>query len=550
MEELGINVNGIIYFPLSVDVRVKQLARIDLTAKQVLEFQSKKLSEQEQKNELVLCMKSFEHFCTYYVQTFDPRLTPSRKPFILYDYQKEKAATIIASIRAGTNLLLEKSRDTGASWLIMAVLTWFWLFEQNFHALVGSRVEDLVDDGTVNSLLGKTDFIIEHLPAWMKRLIPYDEKKCRKALQRSTYEGSLLRGESANKNFGRGPRAKVVYVDEFAYVEEDQAIWTAISETAPCKIVSSTPAGEFNKFAMLRFSGSMAVVTFHWTQNPFKTWAWYIKKKEESDPREIASELDIDYKASAGQLALPELRRNKAMLVIPAFELNPAKFRFDMGLDYGTSNPTSVHVYAIARTKVAGDLFPRIYSVWEFYKPSDIDEVSKAIKGCPYYKFVQHIWADPSVFFNNQTGDAGQGTTNTAILFKRYGGVRLSSGKRGDVYPMEQLHLMWKDPGNPYFQIFETCANQVREFEGLQKQKQTSLAAQKKNLPEKLLDKDNHSWDDFKYFFNSTFDAPVEQEITQQDGWEQMRQDVAGLKDQKLKSLTMSHQRGRRMFTW
>jgi len=226
-------------------------------------------------DELARCMNSFEYWCNHYAFTFDPRKMNDAHPrFILYEYQIETARITIDAIDTGKILVEDKSRDMGASWLKMLIFTWMWLFRPIFHAHVGSRKEDLVDNSTVDSLFGKIDFVLERLPLWM--LQGYTRNKHRMKLKIEHPRGNLITGESSNKNFGRGPRKNVVYLDEYAFWEEDRAVWVGISDTAPCKIVTSTPYGKVNQFATLRFgkNSNTIVNTMHWSLHPYKDQEW------------------------------------------------------------------------------------------------------------------------------------------------------------------------------------------------------------------------------------------------------------------------------------
>lgn len=548
------NVNGVLLSPLTTNQRVNQLNHLTNLQEQVDLHHQTTLTTKEQSAELALCMQDFAHFCNFYLWTFDPRqLVKKRVRFLLYDYQVEAAQQIILAINQGHDLLIEKSRDMGASWLMMAVLLWFWLFERDFHALVGSRVEAMVDNYTVDSLFGKLDFMLDHLPDWMKSVVPYNpnDRDCRKQLQLANYDGSLISGESANISFGRGPRKRVVYYDEFASTEYDTAIWTGIADTAPCKIVSSTPKGALNKFYELRNSNQIQVLTFHWTAHPQKTIEWYTHESSRRDVITIAQELDIDYRASGGQLALPQIKLHRNKIIIPPISLDPTDFIFDMGMDYGTTNPSAVGVFARRKTMSKSQLWPDQYCVWEYYEPSNAKKISEALRACPYFQFVRHIWADPSVFYNNQSSDDGKAVTNIAAIFQKYYNITLSSGKRGDAFVLQQLRLMWDDASNISFFIFESCPNAIAEFSGLHYTSQSSNMLQRHNASERLVDKNNHFYDAFKYYFNQTFDAKILEPMTEiKKGYDAFYEEFLGLKQSKLTALTTKPKQGRRVFKW
>ena len=572
-----INVNGTEFTPLSHGEREAILAHIEARNREVDYFLARLDEEKSEEIEEVLtkCLapgiEGFQYWCEYFCYTFNPRdLKNPHKHFILYPYQKEDAEKLLDAIRTGKSVVMDKSRDMGATWLALAVITYCWIFDESFHALLGSRKEDLVDDRTVDSLFGKIDYILERQPWW---IIPgYNPDKNRKKLKLEGPGGNLITGESANAAFGRGPRKNVVYLDEYAFWEEDVAVYAGINDTAPCKIYTSTPHGKHNQFAKIRFSTSDIIkVTQHWTKHPEKDWVWYESEcaKRLYDPVVIAQELDIDYEASAGGLALPMLQDSDFLkrIIIGAPSPNDketANARFYGGLDWGSTNPSSYHIYRVQKLKEQ----PRILlidSVWEYYAPAclvdpvtglkDMAKIAYYIKNNPFSHLVSVIFADPSMWSDNQQTD--NGVTSLARLFLLEFSIALTPGQRGDTLALQHLKNAWNDPDNILVRIASQCTEQLRELSGLRYQKQTSAMAQKRNQPEKLVDKDNHSWDDFKYVFNSFLDAPIStepynQKITswkkENTGWSALMSQISDLKRQKLENLAKPKQKRRRYF--
>ena len=492
-------VNGEIYAPFTPEQRTRlqeeHTARVMATRRHLATLKDDDASII---HELTACMKSFDYWCDHYAYTFDPRKRPSAVSFVLYPYQREAAARIIQAIRQGTDLLIEKSRDMGASWLVVAVLTWCWLFEESFHGHLGSRKEDLVDDGGPDSLLGKVDYILERLPPWM--LNGYSQKNRKRLRAEHPATGSLITGESANAGFGRGPRKNVVIFDEFAFTEEDEAIWTGIQDTSPCHIVVSTPCGELNKFAQLRRDGQVPVLTFHWTEHPYKDEAWYDDACARRTAREVAQELNIDYKASGGRLAFPQLQDDNWLrrIIVPPptpQEIHEGGWTVYAGMDWGTTNPACW--YPVAFRKITpSDTMPgrhilEIRVLWEFYKPSTLEELSSVIRHSPWSGVVRRTFADPSMWYYNQ--NSKDGVTSVAFLFRDLYGIHLDQGVRGDTSFLNLVADSWKSIDNVRLTISEECVNLIREWKNLQYATRSLTMSQRKNALEALVDKDNHS---------------------------------------------------------
>ncbi len=79
--------------------------------------------------------------------TLDVRRRPKHhQPFCTYPYQDNVLLQLVNHIDQGEDLPIEKSRDMGASWMIIMVFIWFWLKpEGGTDFLLGSRIEDYVD---------------------------------------------------------------------------------------------------------------------------------------------------------------------------------------------------------------------------------------------------------------------------------------------------------------------------------------------------------------------------------------------------------------------
>ena len=109
---------------------------------------------------------------TYRVKEIDatgrerPVTTP-HTPFILWDCQRDAASEIVAAVRDGRDVVVRKTRDMGASWLLCAVSVWGWMFH-GWQSLLVSRVEDLVDrTGDPDSLFWKVDYLVAGQPEWL-----------------------------------------------------------------------------------------------------------------------------------------------------------------------------------------------------------------------------------------------------------------------------------------------------------------------------------------------------------------------------------------------
>ncbi len=266
-------------------------------------------------------------FINVFCWTFDPRLKdPARRyiPFLLFPKQEEYVAWVKDHIDRGEDGLTEKSRDTGATWCVLAVILHGWLFEMGFTALLGSKIVDFVDKaGDPTTLFWKFLFMVNSLPDWMQPAGWKADKPWRTYLKiENPQNRSVITGMASGEDFGRSGRFKVVFPDEFAAWEYAASAWTASGETTQCRLPVSTPRGMnfFGHLANPR-SASEGIDKFriHWKDDPrhartevgpdgreFYPYEVKARRRYDYDISMMAQELEIDYNRSVSGRVYPQ----------------------------------------------------------------------------------------------------------------------------------------------------------------------------------------------------------------------------------------------------
>lgn len=263
--------------------------------------------------------------------TYNPRSSTRVLPWICYEsYQIDYIYAIQEAILKGHDILTEKSRDMGVSWMVLYVFQHFWLFFDHMDFLLISEKEDKIDTkGDVKSLFEKLRFNLRYHP---KFLLPKTYEEGKHATYMKIYNPvnrSVITGETSNPDAGRSGRCNAVLIDESAFCSHMNTIWTSLADTTNCRIPVSTPNGSGNKFAMLANEDTtIRKCTLHWTLHPdkaksayyfnedekidvkpekaFELWKsgvkvrspWYDNECTRRTAQEVAQELDIDYLAS------------------------------------------------------------------------------------------------------------------------------------------------------------------------------------------------------------------------------------------------------------
>lgn len=196
-----------------------------------------------------LCRRDPIYWFNTFCWTFDPRVErgSSYLPFNLYPFQEEYVLALIECIDIGEDTFTEKSRDMGMSWLVMLILQYCFLYRSGWDFLVGSISESDVCTATddPSTLFGKFRFNYQRLPYWMKPKKGIVDKKL---MVQNLDNNNVISGKAATTSFGRGPRKRAVFLDEFSYWENQEVIYGGLANTTRCRIVGGTPYGEDSEY--------------------------------------------------------------------------------------------------------------------------------------------------------------------------------------------------------------------------------------------------------------------------------------------------------------
>lgn len=212
-------------------------------------------------------------------------------------------------------------------------------------------------------------------------------------------------------------------------------------------------------------------------------------------------EMEIDFTAYSGQLLCYNILQEHGSKIIVDRYIKESDHKYG-SVDWGRNNPASFHVYTLDEDR-------HIHSAYEIYvNHTSIPDFCSLIKQCPYYQDLNWISADPSIW--NKTQEEKQDLKSLWDKFHDEG-VNLVKGKAGhDETAINELLDRWDklDEKAPRFTISPRCFKQIWEFERLRYKEITTAQVEFQNKNETLVDKDNHSWDDFKYFVNKLISTP------------------------------------------
>ncbi|MHA2313659.1 MAG: hypothetical protein ACXADF_19470 [Candidatus Thorarchaeota archaeon] len=334
---------------------------------------------------LAACTKS----CLWWINTFawtkhefevDLTKASGRRPsehthwaFITWQIQDELFDWFEDHFLNGKSGLVDKSRDMGASWCGVAFLHWLWLFRPNTEIREMSRSEIYVDSPIAKSLFYKHDYLNTWLPEWMRPpgvMVKGRENRTSMRIY-NELNNSTIGGESTTKHAMSADRCAILFLDEFAKVDNGADIRTSTYDVSPCRIVNSTVAGpgtEFSRivnstvagpgteFSRWKNSGQIDVFSMMFWDHPMKGEGRYIIEDEVTKTFKISSPF-IDK-------VLEECTQKAVAQEYYAIDLEAGDLFFELGelnkhIAFHARPPISQH-NIILKEGIADDKIPKL----------------------------------------------------------------------------------------------------------------------------------------------------------------------------------------------
>jgi hypothetical protein len=192
----------------------------------------------------------------FWVRAFGWLLEPRRIsgskiiPFLPWPIQEE-ALHVLDENFGKRDVLVDKSRDTGVSWLFLHRDYHRWAFFPDMHIALGSRNEDAVDNpDDPDSLMQKLDFIWEHQPSYLR-----PKRRRTKLRMANVWLRGTIFGYPFSGNFTRGGRKIQIDFDEFGFPinpGEDSKVLASTQNATNARTYVSTIPGPWGEFYRLR----------------------------------------------------------------------------------------------------------------------------------------------------------------------------------------------------------------------------------------------------------------------------------------------------------
>ena len=230
------------------------------------------------------CFSDVLFFFQSMMWLIEPRSTIKVLPFCLWPHQIPAILTLEDAIASSElnldepmDVVIDKSRAQGASWICLGVILRRWLRDSMFMAGLVSKSMDAADNADdPDSLMSKLDWAIKMLPWWMKPVghNPDRDRLYSKHSWVNPDTGGSIIAYAATGDVASGGRKTVFLFDEVAKFEASDA-QDALNSTqfvTNCRFFVSTHKGDKGVFYDMVYgdSGGKKIV-LDWQQNPTHT---------------------------------------------------------------------------------------------------------------------------------------------------------------------------------------------------------------------------------------------------------------------------------------
>jgi hypothetical protein len=225
-----------------------------------------------------------------FIWTYDPRLKAPVVPFAMYSFQERMFRELMEGI-GSRDLLIDKCRDIGASWLNMGAIVHKWMYIPRVTFLVASAKEDLVDRSKdPDCLFWKVDFMLDHMPPWLRPTYERKQLNFFNPVMNTTIDGTSTTGD-----LSRGGRRTAILLDEFASVEQGHAVLAAAKHATNSRVMNSTHRGTNTAFYVMSKNEAIKKIEVDWWEHPLWSKGLYrsVPRSRDSATGLVGYELQI-----------------------------------------------------------------------------------------------------------------------------------------------------------------------------------------------------------------------------------------------------------------
>lgn len=241
----------------------------------------------------------------YFIKNYVKVVHPDRGIVLmdLYEYQER----MIRAYHENKYVIFLTARQQGKTTVSAAYFVWYIIFNDNKSVAIMANKQ-----ATADEIMDRVRLAYENLPKWLQQGV---ETWNRRSIVLEN--GSKVFGAATSASGTRGKTVNLLYLDEFAFVENNmaEAFFTAVYPTITAGkdskvFMTSTPNG-FNHFYKFwndahkepgKGWNEFYALRVHWYETPGRDQQWYETQRNILGELKAAQELDAEFLGSSRQL--------------------------------------------------------------------------------------------------------------------------------------------------------------------------------------------------------------------------------------------------------
>lgn len=251
----------------------------------------------DQVQEWMKCAADPEYFIETYIKIVN--VDKGLINFSLYDYQKD-----IVNLSVKERFVICKMpRQCGKTTTLVGIMLWYVLFHETYSvAILAHKMAQ------AREILSRIQLAYEHLPKWIQQGI-VEWNKGNIELE----NGSKILASATSSSAIRGGSFNLVYLDEFAFVENNMqesffaSVYPTISSGETTKVlITSTPNG-LNMFYKIWMDSeekknSYHRIDVHWSEVPGRDEKWKAETIRNTSEEQFRVEFECEFIGSSNTL--------------------------------------------------------------------------------------------------------------------------------------------------------------------------------------------------------------------------------------------------------
>ena len=293
----------------------------------------------EQVMEYIKCKEDPIYFALNYIKIVS--LDHGVIPFRLYDFQEN----LIRSFHEKRFTICKMPRQTGKSTTCVAFLLHYLIFNDNVTiGILANKAS------TAREILGRLQLAYENLPQWLQHgIISWNKGSV------ELENGSTILAASTSASAVRGMSFNIIFLDEFAFVQNNIAdqffasVYPTITSGKSTKvIIVSTPHGMNHFYRMWNDAekgrNDYNPIEVHWSQVPGRDDVWKETTIKNTSEEQFKVEFECEFIGSVDTLISPMALRSMEYT---------EPIRKNRGLDIFTE-PEDDHTYVLTADVARG----------------------------------------------------------------------------------------------------------------------------------------------------------------------------------------------------